>query len=221
MLRRFGLALLWLAAGCMNDYDRFSVSGSGGSAGQTGGSAGQGGSAQGGASGKSGSGGSSEGGTSGSAGDGNVGGSAGAGGGPCDLMCSGECATAGDTNCGACGNDCTVQGHAGGFRCSSGLCGCVESNHCREASGGTVLCLVVDGAGLCVCGTTPCMPGEACRRVDGAQRCGCNSGDACAAGQTCCQTPAGCKDLLSDDENCGACGRACTDGTSCSNGSCE
>ena len=47
---------------------------------------------------------------------------------------------------------------------------------------------------------------------------GCQSDAECPAGQSCCAGE--CVDLISDNQNCGACGMACGAGETCSNGAC-
>jgi hypothetical protein len=71
-----------------------------------------------------------------------------------------------------------------------------------------------------VCNNVECAQSEACRKTGPTQVCGCNGGAACAAGQVCCQV-GGCKDLNSDPQNCGVCGRACAAGSSCVSGACS
>lgn len=121
--------------------------------------------------------------------------------------------------CGSCANDCSKQGASGGFACNNGLCGCKNNNNCRVGGGVGGTC--DSGSGLCSCGGTTCVTGEACTKKQGNDVCACNGGDACTAGQTCCQTPAGCKDLQTDAQNCGACGAACPSGKSCVAGACQ
>jgi hypothetical protein len=128
--------------------------------------------------------------------------------------------SANDANCGGCGNDCGAQGALSSpFACVNMRCACTSAEQCRTAGGGSVTC--DSAAGVCACEGSPCQPGEACTRSGGPQICSCNNGSACAQGQVCCQTPAGCKDVMNDPENCGACGRACAPGMSCSDGACS
>jgi hypothetical protein len=124
-----------------------------------------------------------------------------------------ETSTASDAeNCGGCGNDCTAQGLG---VCSAGLCGCSQSGQCGNGSG--VDCV----GGACSCDAIACRPGERCRRSGGDQLCACNGGAACGAAEVCCQTPAGCTDVQTSPASCGACGRACTAGFTCSAGACD
>jgi hypothetical protein len=123
-----------------------------------------------------------------------------------------------NTHCGSCGNDCTKQGS--GFACGAAgasQCGCVVDIDCRVMGMGT--CDVATGR--CTCDVA-CQPGEACRHIIGPTPdvCSCNGGNACTAGQTCCQWPAGCRNLQNDPSSCGACGRSCPSGFFCSAGQC-
>jgi hypothetical protein len=43
----------------------------------------------------------------------------------------------------------------------------------------------------------------------------------CPLGTTCCDTPAGCKQLDTDGLNCGACGRTCPPGFHCASAICH
>ncbi|MBX3128535.1 MAG: hypothetical protein KF718_17570 [Polyangiaceae bacterium] len=122
-------------------------------------------------------------------------------------------------SCGSCGNDCGAQGAAGGFQCSAGVCGCSATNQCNVGGGVSGSCDTTTG--LCSCGGSTCRPGEHCGKVQGNDVCRCNAQTPCGSGQTCCQTPSGCRDLQSDDGNCGACGKVCPQGLSCKAGSCE
>jgi hypothetical protein len=119
--------------------------------------------------------------------------------------------TADASRCGGCGNSCTAQGLS---VCAGGLCGCGSQGQCGNGSG--VACT----GGLCSCDATECRPGERCRQSGGNRLCACNGGAACTADQVCCQTPAGCTDVLTSATSCGACGRACTPGFACAAGRC-
>jgi hypothetical protein len=123
-----------------------------------------------------------------------------------------ETATASDIrNCGGCGNDCMAQGLGA---CTDGVCGCSQSGQCGNGSG------IACADGLCSCDTAVCLPGERCRQSGGNRVCACNGGAACAAGEVCCDTPAGCTDVLTSATSCGACGHSCTAGFICGAGRC-
>lgn len=132
-----------------------------------------------------------------------------------DLGCETN-ASANNTNCGGCGNNCGMQG--GGFTCSlnvpgvQNLCGCTNNPTCNAGGAGTC------NTGICSCNGTACRPGEACAA---GPVCSCNGGAACAMGEACCQTPAGCRNLATDTQNCGGCGHACSAGESCVAGVCQ
>jgi hypothetical protein len=125
-------------------------------------------------------------------------------------------ASANNANCGGCGNNCGLQG--AGFTCTlnvpgiQNLCGCSNNPSCNAGGAGTC------SSGICTCNGVTCQPGEAC---DVGPVCSCNGGAACTMGQVCCQTPAGCRSLATDAQNCGACGHACSAGESCVAGVCQ
>jgi hypothetical protein len=135
----------------------------------------------------------------------------------CELAVSSN-----NTNCGACGNNCSLQGFGSGLLCNGGTrpenqCGCASNGACAMGGGGGS-CDVATG--LCTCNNKTCRPGEYCVKSGATDACSCNGNSTCAAGTTCCQTPAGCKDVLVDPLSCGACGRACPPGFACAAGSC-
>ncbi len=92
--------------------------------------------------------------------------------------------------------------HCGAQACCNGICTDTntDTNNCGQ------------------CGNA-CLPGPSPDCVMGL--CGCSgfSGQACAAGDTCCSN--GCKNLLTDTSNCGECGKKCSAGQVCSNGTCS
>jgi hypothetical protein len=122
-----------------------------------------------------------------------------------------------DANCGSCGNDCRAQ--APGLVCGgvvSNLCSCTNPASCRVGgSGGTC-----DPTGMCRCGPSLCRPGETCRVSMGPDVCSCNDGAGCTDTETCCDLPAGCRNLSTDPSSCGACGHACPVGYVCAAGDC-
>jgi hypothetical protein len=117
--------------------------------------------------------------------------------------------TADPVNCGGCGNDC---GRQNGKVCVNGTCTCSGQNY-RCRLGGSVNNILCDASGVCSCSGVLCAPGESC--TGGGGECRCNNSPHCAAGQTCCQTPAGCFDLQTDRNNCGGCGHGCSPGFIC------
>jgi hypothetical protein len=197
--------VLVIAFGCTQDYDDFSspeeATGAGGNAGGFGGAFGNAG-------------------AFGSAGT-SVGTCA-SGFGNCNNQAGDGCEQdlTDDEHCGGCRNDCTSQGSSDGFACVSGVCGCTSDQQCREEFGGSGNATCNTASRTCVCDDTECRPGESCERQGGAQRCRCNGGTACMAGQTCCETPGGCRRLDTDTLNCGACGNACPMDFACQRGSC-
>jgi hypothetical protein len=119
------------------------------------------------------------------------------------TACGGSCAnlTSDANNCGACGQVC-----APGNTCSNGSCqaaapSCSNNTYC--ANGACSTCPSLPNAvGGCVgnaCGLVTCVPGFA----------------DCDAVQS-----NGCETSLTDVNNCGACGRACGAGQTCSSGTC-
>jgi hypothetical protein len=141
-------------------------------------------------------------------------------------------------NCGACGNNCRI-----GEECAKGECSCEGGSACvgnqrccPPQSNGTPGGCFDTSSDPAHCGACDkaCGAGESCRAgvctVDGcgctngnrceenSKECRCNGGPACSGATTCCAT--GCKNLLTDVQNCGMCGRACVAGQLCCNGSC-
>jgi hypothetical protein len=98
------------------------------------------------------------------------------------------------------------------------VCGCTNVSQCN---GGNAYPEACSANGRCVCNGIECMSGEVCIRSGPDSVCGCNGAAACFPGTVCCQTPAGCYDLQTDSQNCGACGWVCPAGTACQNGTCQ
>ncbi|MCB9593508.1 MAG: hypothetical protein H6719_12310 [Sandaracinaceae bacterium] len=132
-------------------------------------------------------------------------------------------------HCGGCGISCQMN-----EMCAAGACTCGPvtgmSGSGRACAVGQTCC---PGSGNCVdmmtdvnncggCGVT-CGAGEMCS----GGRCTCagtmgsvGGGSACPGTPTCCPG-VGCRDLTSDNNNCGMCGMMCTGGTSCMGSSCS
>lgn len=127
-------------------------------------------------------------------------------------------------SCGSCNNSCSLQGGiSDDFECDKGpasqkFCGCSGNNECRLA-GTSGTCN--SATGLCSCNGLVCRPSEVCLLVNGTDACSCNGGPACAVGESCCQTPAACKNLTTDSGNCGACGHVCPTGFTCVAAACK
>jgi len=111
-------------------------------------------------------------------------------------------------------------------QCCSGLCDRRSSTPRRQRNRcacpeGTITC----EGGTCVepgtmehCeGCTPCDETVADHCMSGV--CMCNELPACDGGTSCCGAD-GCKDLQTDDNNCGACGNICPQDTYCEDGAC-
>ena len=96
----------------------------------------------------------------------------------------------------------TLCAHCGAQACCNGICTDTntDTNNCGQCS-------------------NACLPGPSPDCVMGLCGCSGNSGQACAAGDTCCSN--GCKNLLTDAQNCGECGKKCTGNQTCANGSCS
>lgn len=130
-------------------------------------------------------------------------------------------------DCGGCGNACANAMFNTNPACDQGLaaqkvCGCSTLFECEYGDHTAPTCT---GLGRCVCNGTTCQAGEACKdpsATDGTfgDVCTCYGGAACTTGQSCCQTPAGCHDLQTDAQSCGACGHACAPGFGCAAGQC-
>lgn len=145
------------------------------------------------------------------------------GGASCEAFsecCSGTCA---NNVCAACGK----QGDSCGGGCCVGLiCYNSECNSCGP-DGAPCLASGDCCSGVCsngTCADLVCKPSEnecGTKCVDKLDHDNCLScGVACAAANSCCQQ--GCRDLMSDVMNCGACNNVCPEVThTCDNGACK
>jgi hypothetical protein len=121
-------------------------------------------------------------------------------------------------NCGGCDNNCASQGFGTGFECQSLRCRCTSNTQCKGGGSGNASCDTVTGQ--CSCDGVTCRLGESCEKVGPSQVCRCNGAAACGPTHVCCESPAGCKDLMTDPTSCGACGHVCAPGLSCVSGVC-
>jgi hypothetical protein len=104
--------------------------------------------------------------------------------------------------------------------------GYIECTGCTTGSGRTDLASTLTGCGDCAANQIAINPGalEACNNVDD----NCQSGvtddgaDECTAGQSCCSLQKACRNLQTDSNNCGDCGRRCNtaDVDRCVGGNC-
>jgi hypothetical protein len=127
-------------------------------------------------------------------------------------------------DCGGCGNDCQSAMFNTEPTCFAEVC--TPGSYLACEWGGHTAPGVDASTGHCECNFVVCQAGEACKdptSTDGPSGdvCTCYGGAACAAGQSCCETPAGCFDVATDAANCGACGHACAPGFACEGGVCS
>lgn len=119
------------------------------------------------------------------------------------VMCSdGGCVPESPTNCGSCGNDCTMLPHVTGAQCTSGQCSvtcasgwqnCTSNPNagCQANTNAQGNC---GGCGITCSGSTPVCSGGSC--VSG-----------CSSGQMLCNGT--CVNTATDPQNCGGCGMMC------------
>ncbi|MDF2691942.1 MAG: hypothetical protein K0S65_325 [Labilithrix sp.] len=154
------------------------------------------------------------------------------------LECDGACIDPSSNvkHCGSCGNECELPADAGELPpefhmeavCRNGACGqidCVrklgewwtDCNNDRQSDGCEVNLALPDANHCGACGNV-CAPGEPCVQIDGSSsppkfECGCKPNETkCGADMG--QGPdffLGCANLLTDINNCGACGYKCPD----------
>lgn len=148
---------------------------------------------------------------------------------PCDpyILCDGNaCATSCTDD-----NDCVT-----GSFCADGVCcntACDGACEACNLSGSVGTCTAIDDgtpcdsgnlccAGSCetgvCCASAECLSDAAPDCLDHECVCAANSDAPCADGLACCS--AGCANVQTDSQNCGACGEVCADGEICCNGSC-
>jgi hypothetical protein len=162
-----------------------------------------------------------------------------------EVCCNNGClATDSDVNnCGGCGATCGASGDG----CSGGKCRCGGGSACIAGqtccAGLGCIDLMNDAFHCGTCGHA-CNPGESC--VNGACACGsgaactgtspvccvsgasalCSATGTCACGASICTSPeiccggSACKNLMTDNANCGMCGHGCITPLSCSGGAC-
>lgn len=130
------------------------------------------------------------------------------------LMCSdGGCAQEGPTNCGTCGNDCTVLPHVMGAQCTSGQCSytCASGwQNCTGNQGAGCPTNVTQQGNCGGCNVTCSGNAPVCNGT------GCVSG--CDAGTTLCSGT--CSNTSNDPQNCMTCGNVCPAGPANSQPTC-
>lgn len=125
-----------------------------------------------------------------------------------DICCTGECQEC--CSSGTCANPEPI--------CDGGVCvGCGNSSNCVAAGVGDLCCAGSCATGVC-CAHAECTSDEAPDCLDHDCVCVANSDAPCADGLTCCG--AGCVNLQTNAQNCGACDEDCPGDQSCQGGVC-
>ena len=123
-----------------------------------------------------------------------------------------------DLNQGACVSCITDNDCAAGSYCSANQCvsGCRNNGDCASSSSGTQCDTASHSCVQCI-NDSGCQIGQICM----SDKCvaGCKSSAGCPTGQGCCGS--GCVSILSDTNNCGACGNVCGKNQGCCNGACK
>lgn len=132
------------------------------------------------------------------------------------LMCSdGGCAVEGPTNCGTCGNDCTMLPHVVGASCTNGECSgftCAQGwAHCTTNPSDGCETNITTSPNCAGCGVTCSPMTPVCSST------GCVSG--CMSGQTLCNGTT-CVNTTNDPQNCNGCNMVCPAGPAHSQPTC-
>jgi hypothetical protein len=129
-------------------------------------------------------------------------------------------------NCGACGVTCLANA-----ACNAGQCACPSASttdkYCDQdpdtgATDGNYMCIEVTTTKNCGSCGNECLDDSTCHAQSPGTSpdnysCQCIGTD---AGKTHC-TGVGCRDLRTDEENCGTCGHSCPPGVTCRSGVCD
>lgn len=150
------------------------------------------------------------------------------------LLCNNKCIdkNTDNSNCGSCGHQCDVENNE---TCSNASCICLE-NHTRCEMNGKLRCVNTqeDNTNCGSCGYTceennscidgKCIPNDDCNshcgeteKCDGNKQCVC---DEDRGFKNCNNSDESCVDLMTDGNNCGACGNRCTADENCISGAC-
>lgn len=140
-----------------------------------------------------------------------------------DVGSAYACCGSGTDRCSSCQNQ-----EFRTFTCSGTSCTFTVTDT-RIARSGCAACSDANACTTDVCSAGECVSAPTCAGTTAS--CGCTSCSACTGGTVCvsgaCQCPAGqtdcsgtCRNLASDTAHCGACGRTCPPGATCSGGAC-